>query len=319
MLINIDITEEIIEKYYKILENISKKNVNYSFKNLEISDEELEIQLNNNIIGRFIVDNLKEKIVKMNFRYKVTFDKNFIMIFSENKILDSIKIKSLVQLIIYLQNIGNNLKLNAYFYLTPSIRKVNNSCFNTKAVNGGYTKLNQNRKLVVWRKEDGLKVFIHELIHYFDIDSFFRKYRDINEYLNLTTNHDYVFEAFTDFFAINYYMVYLSLINNNYTREFLHSNFNEQYNFSLTQGFKVIKYSKLDQGNIIKNTTNVYCYYLLKLYIMIYLRNKDLKKIDIKNVISKSYELYTNKIMSRYIKKLNLDNKLNMAFKQIYL
>ena len=52
---------------------------------------------------------------------------------------------------------------------------------------------------------------------------------------------------------------------------------------------------------------------------MIYLRNKDLKKIDIKNVISKSYELYTNKIMSRYIKKLNLDNKLNMAFKQIYL
>ena len=29
MLINIDITEEIIEKYYKILENISK-NVNYA-------------------------------------------------------------------------------------------------------------------------------------------------------------------------------------------------------------------------------------------------------------------------------------------------
>ena len=37
--------------------------------------------------------------------------------------------------------------------LTLILRKVNNSCFNTKAVNGGYTKLNQNRKLVVWRKK----------------------------------------------------------------------------------------------------------------------------------------------------------------------
>ena len=45
------------------------------------------------------------------------------MIFSENKILDSIKIKSLVQLIIYLQNIGNNLNLNAYFIVNPYSKK----------------------------------------------------------------------------------------------------------------------------------------------------------------------------------------------------
>lgn len=319
MLININITEEIIEKYFKLLNKISNLKINYSFNKLEISDEELDIQLNNNIIGKYIITNLKDKIKQMNFRYKITFGNNFIIIFSENKIKDSIKIKSLIQIILYLQSIGNNLTLNGYFYLTSSLRKISNSCFNTHAVNGGYTKLNMKRKLVVWRKEDGIKVFIHELIHYFDIDKYYRKYKDINEYLNLTTNHDYVFEAFTDFFAINYYMVYLSLIEKNLTKEFLHNNFNEQYNFSLIQGFKVIKYSNLDKGMIIKNTTNVYCYYLLKLYLMLFLRNKDLKNINIKDIVEESYNLYTNNIISKYIKKIKLDNKLNMAFKQIFL
>jgi len=99
----------------------------------------------------------------------------------------------------------------------------------------------------------------------------------------------------------------------------LNNNFNEQYNFSLLQGFKVIKYSNLDKGMIIKNTTNVYCYYLLKLYLMLFLRNKDLKNINIKDIVDESYNLYTNSLISRYIKKIKLDNKLNMAFKQIFL
>ena len=319
MLINLEISEKIIKKHYELLKEISNINVVYKINKLEMSDYDINNQLDKNILGKYIINDLKSKIKTMPYKYKVTFVNNHIFIFSNTIIEDSIRLKSLIQLILYLQKIGNNLSLNSYFYLTTSTRTISCNCFNTKAVNGGYTKLNMNRKLVVWRKEDGIKVFIHELIHYFDIDIKFRKYKDINDYLNLTTNKDYVFEAFTDFFAINYYMVYLSLIEKNYSIEYLHNNFNEQYNFSLIQGFKVIKYSKLNEGELINNTTNVYCYYLLKLYIMLYLRNNNLNNIDISDIVKKSYKLYTNKIISKYILKKNLDKKLNMAFKQIYL
>lgn len=319
MLINLEISEKIIKKHYELLKEISNINVVYKINKLEMSDYDINNQLDKNILGKYIINDLKSKIKTMPYKYKVTFANNHIFIFSNTIIEDSIRLKSLIQLILYLQKIGNNLSLNSYFYLTTSTRTISCNCFNTKAVNGGYTKLNMNRKLVVWRKEDGIKVFIHELIHYFDIDIKFRKYKDINDYLNLTTNKDYVFEAFTDFFAINYYMVYLSLIEKNYSIEYLHNNFNEQYNFSLIQGFKVIKYSKLNEGELINNTTNVYCYYLLKLYIMLYLRNNNLNNIDISDIVKKSYKLYTNKIISKYILKKNLDKKLNMAFKQIYL
>ena len=52
---------------------------------------------------------------------------------------------------------------------------------------------------------------------------------------------------------------------------------------------------------------------------MLFLRNKDLKNINIKDIVDESYNLYTNSLISRYIKKIKLDNKLNMAFKQIFL
>ena len=211
-------------------------------------------------------------------------------------------------------------KLNSYLYLSESKRQVCNSCFNVKAVNGGYTRFG-NKKMVVWRKEDGIKVFIHELIHYFDIDIQFRGYGDINNYTNnnITDNCDLSFEAFTDFIAINFYMVYLSLIANNFSINLLHRNFNNQYNFSLLQGFKIIKFSKINDGFKIKNTTNVYSYYLLKLYIMIYYRNLSLSKINIDEIVKKSLNFYKKHLIKKYINKIKLDNKINMAYKQVYL
>tara|TARA_B110000908_G_C10267311_1_gene465617 strand:- start:4529 stop:5488 length:960 start_codon:yes stop_codon:yes gene_type:complete len=319
MLININITENIIKNYYKILHDINQIKIDYKFDILKLTKETIKQQIDNNIVGKYVIMNLKSKILDLTYRYKVTFDNNVIIIFTDYPLKDSIKLKSLIKIIIYLQSIGNKKELISFFYMTNLKRVLSNNYFDTTAINGGYTQLGNNRKMIVWRKEDGIKVFIHELIHYFDIDISFRNFKDINNYHQITTNIDNIFEAFTDFYALNYYMVYLSLINNNLTKEFLHKNFIEQYNFSLHQGFKVIKYSGLSEGKLIKNTTNVYCYYLLKLYIMIYLRNKNLNRIKIKDIVINSYKLYTNIIFKKYIKKIILDNKLYMAYKQEYL
>lgn len=321
MLINLDKSENIIKKYYRILNLIDSIKIDYNITRLDLTDEEKKNQLDKNIYGKFIINDIRDEIMKMNYIYYVTFGSNYIYIFSHSYISrNSIKLKALIKIIIYLQKIGNKDILNSYLYLTTSEREIHDKCFNAKAVNGGYTKFH-NKKMVVWRREDGLKVFIHELIHYFDIDLKFRKYGDVNNYTsnNITKNTDYSFEAFTDFIALNYYMVYLSLIEENFDINFLHKNFCNQYNFSLNQGFKIIKYSNLSEGCLIKNTTNVYSYYLLKLYLMIYHRNDNLNEINIKNLILNSYDLFTKPLFKKYIKKIKLDNKINMAYHQVYL
>lgn len=320
MLLKIDISEKIIKEYYDILYQINKINLNYIFKNYKISDENLIKQINNNIHGKFVISGIKEEIFNMKYKYVILFEGNIIYLLNDKPIYDSIKILNLLKIIKFLQKKGNGLKLTAYFYNTLSSRIIMDDCFNAEAVNGGYTSFGDKKKMVVWRKEDGIKVFIHELIHYFEIDSNFRHYNDVNNFhnINITTNQDLAFEAFTDFFAINYYIVYLSLISN-LSKKTFYNNFVEQYNYTLHQGFKIIKYSKIDKGFSIKNATNVYSYYLLKLYIMLFHRNDILENININKLVKLSYNFVTNKIISKYIKKIKLNNKLNMAFKQIYL
>lgn len=329
MLINIDKNEDIIKKYYKILNNIKNINVEYTFEKISLSDDEYKNLIDNDIHGKFVFNNIKDEIFNMKHHYVVKFYDNIIYIFNDSEIEDSIKLSSLIKIIIYLQKIGNMIDLKACFYMSKLERILDNDYFDAKAVNGGYTTFGMNRKMIVWRQEDGIKVFIHELIHYFDIDTNFRQYLDINIFIDkpykpITTNKDLAFEAFTDFYAINFYMVYLSLIEKNYLIDFLLYNFNKQYNYSLKQAFKIIKYSKIGEGKLVKNNTNVYSYYLLKIYLMIYYRNVlamqiNLDSIDIKKIINNSYKFITNKIILRYIKKIQLDNKLNMVFKQIYL
>lgn len=320
MLLKIDIKEKIINDYYNILLEINKITLNYNFKIYEISDDKLREQIDDNIYGKFIISGIKEEIFHMKYRYVILFEGNVIYLLNDSPIYDSNKILQLLKIIKYLQKKGNGLKLTAYFYNTLSSRILIDDCFNARAVNGGYTSFGDKRKMVVWRKEDGIKVFIHELIHYFEIDSDFRHYHDVNNYHNIdiTTNQDLAFEAFTDFYAINYYIVYLSLIST-INKQIFYNNFVNQYNFTLHQGFKIIKYSKIDKGESIKNATNVYSYYLLKLYLMIYHRNDILENININKLIKSSYNFVTNKIISKYIRKIKLDNKLNMALKQIYL
>ena len=322
MLININKSEEIIKKYYKILCYINA-NITDEFiiERLYLNNSDIKKQLDKNICGKFIIQDIKEEIIKMKYIYKISFEDNDIIIFSKNIIYkDSINLKSLIKIIKYLQKIGNKDILKAYFYLTDSKRIIVNNLFDARSVNGGYTSF-VDKRMVVWRKEDGIKVFIHELIHYFNIDDKFKKYGDINNYSNkkITKNIDISSEAFTDFFAINFYMVYLSLIKNDFSIDLLYSNFCNQYNYSFLQGLKIIKYSQLSNNNLIENYTNVYSYYLLKLYLMIFYRNSNLSKINIKELINKSYIFYTLPLIKQYISKINLNNKINMTFKQIYL
>jgi len=301
-----------LKKYFQISKLINKECDKYKIIKRKIKIDEIE----RNIKGKFIIPEVKNEIKVMKFHYSIIFNNGIINISSHYEIKKSKKLDILIKISNYFYNKSlNKKKLNSYFYLTNLKRKLykDNSYFGPKQVNGGYNNLTNNI-LVVWRKEDGIKVFIHEMIHFFKLDKYFvdNFYLSINNFQKICKNNDYVFEAFTDFYAMNYYFIYLSLLYNKNITEI----YNKSFNFMKYQAHKIIYYSNF-KNSIINNDTNVYCYYLLKYYLFLKFSNKKLCKINIKQM----NKIIINSIL--YFKKIKInekfDDNLNMCFYQVYL
>jgi hypothetical protein len=208
-------------------------------------------------------------------------------------------------------------KLNAYIYLTnlkKTINEKDNSYFGVPEVNSGYCSFDNNiaTKLVVWRKEDSIKVFIHEMIHYFKFDNhFINKFKSINSIVKpivITKNNDNSFEAFTDYYAITIYCIMLYMLDKN-------THYNEHYNDMIRYTEKLCKtiyyHSNNNINNIINNDSNVFSYYVLK-YGLFKTKTFLFKLTDIKKIIIDNHNYFIKN-------KLNYSKSLAMVNKQIYL
>ena len=71
MIIELKKTEKIIKRYFNILNEINDIPVIYTFKKISLTEEEIELQLNQNIKGKFIVHNIKHKIASLKYIYKI--------------------------------------------------------------------------------------------------------------------------------------------------------------------------------------------------------------------------------------------------------
>jgi hypothetical protein len=297
---------------------ISMQDSEYSIKPYNITKKEI----NDNITGKYIIrDIVTKEINMMKYHYIVTFENGTIKISSHKPIYSSDKLKYIVMIANFLHNyMKSKYKLNAYIYLTnlkKTINEKDNSYFGVPEVNSGYCSFDNKiaTKLVVWRKEDSIKVFIHEMIHYFKFDNhFINKFKSINSIVNsivkpiqITKNNDNSFEAFTDYYAITIYCIMLYMLDKN-------THYNIYYNDMIlyTENLcKTIYYHTNDINNIINNDSNVFSYYVLKYGL--FNTNKFLFKLkDIKKIIIDNHNYFINN-------KLNYSNSLAMVNKQIYL
>jgi hypothetical protein len=87
--------------------------------------------------------------------------------------------------------------------------------FNSQIINSGYHDVN-NGEIVIFRSEEILKVIIHELIHFYELDYFFSNYslpiniiNNILTHYNLSSDNNYIWnECKTESLAILlYYMI----------------------------------------------------------------------------------------------------------------
>jgi hypothetical protein len=297
-------------KLYDIFKNLYKKiNENIFFKNINIKRIECnpnyflkESNFTSDEIKLYINNNLKNC-------HKLDFENNTIIYFSKKKI-NLVLIRHMFMIINILKNIFNRTNFNqkVIFFETNKKKKFpkEEKILGSNEVNTGLTllDLNKNGNIIIFRKEEVLKVLIHELIHSNLIDEKFI-FSTNNNYLNkiLCANYDIVLnEAFTETFATILNIFYIH-INQKYNINDLDVMFKNEMKYSFLITTQIFKYNKIYNLNeILKNNsnkcknifyqnTNVFSYYILK------------------NILLKNHIIF-GKILEKYTYNYKINNKL---------
>lgn len=236
-----------LNKLYKTKEIIMNlPNIKYTISNYNI-----DIKIIKELAScKFVYyDGVINSLDELNINIKILFNNNIIYLKCTNKQFESIKkrIDIYLKMICYFKN--DNKPIVLYLILTNLKKKIYNEhdSLTAKNINSGYTDLSKN-VIFIWRYEEFEKVTFHELIHFFNKD-----HRYETKY----------YEAITDFKAINYNIIYISIITNIDIKILL----NYEINFINNQCNYISKY---------KYNTNAYSYYIVKCYLF----NKIFTQLD---------------------------------------
>lgn len=227
-------------------------------------------------------DNISEDLVNNN-------DNKMYIQTTVDKIKKIVKrIKMIIFINEYIKYKTNNTKkISSIFLVLSNLERYfpdDNQIIKVKHVNGGYTDSEKNI-IFVWRYEEFEKVLLHEIIHYFDMDN---RHIHIETKLNIIGPHSY-YEAITDFWAIFYHLIYLSLVTRVSIRILLEFElaFIKNQAMALNDHFKLGNWNNNIQKSAIVQTTPALSYYILKYLLFEYFLINDLSEIDNYNLLIK--------------------------------
>lgn len=260
----------------------------------------------------------------------------------DDKNIDSELINHIIIIIRWLFAINSSpyIELNIYIFLSPEEKILNDFCLhslNTDKNDKCYlsrTNVNSGASLYnswiqIFRREEILKVLIHELIHYLELD--------INVYANIIdekcshinihskSNNILVNEAYTEFLAIYLHTMYITKIKYPYSfqNEFWKLYILEE-KYTIYQINKIFKNYSIPNLEYFRNPnnfiqyTNVISYYILKYLFLIntkyFIITHNSKKNTIKLVLYLLPKFYKLKIP----KNNNIiDKSLKMSINKI--
>ena len=278
-------SKKYINDFYKLKYNLSNNNnllvslINnkknfLKFKEnndikIKIKEEPYNININKLLESDFIIkDILKNEYDKLPNNFSISWNNNIIYVkCTETKNIIK-KLKLLVYIIEYIKEI-NNIKLDvkAYLFLCD-LKKLQPDkwiSLSVNNVNSGYTD-NMNKYMFIWRYEEFEKVLMHEVVHLFNLDK---------------KNNTYC-EAITDYYGIQYYLIYLSIMLKTDIKLLLEL----EITFMRNQAY--ILYN-----NVPENSPS-YIYYIVK-YILFITDNIDFNHINNKLNIDMNIKIiYTN-------------------------
>jgi len=223
---------------------------------------------------RFIKDNLYDQFKEYNMCKEVTWvvNSNYtinckLYIFYKNKILSKI-INSLVNATSFIMSLSNrNLDVTINILLLDD-KKIFNGEFTSNEINSVMADYNGNI-IHIWRKEEVIKVLIHECIHILG----FSELRDTNKIIdhynqryNINCNMMNINESYTEIWAKLLNCYYISSMADLKKKEKLNLFLffiQIEKEFSFIQSYKIKEFIKNNINININKDTNVVAYYLI--------------------------------------------------------
>lgn len=313
----------------KILEN---KDIQFNTINERIIvksiDNDSEKYFENNI--SFISKKIKNKIIK-NLKYSNSyfFENNNIIYFSkkkENKIPKVITHMFIItKLLKILFNRKDHYQKITYFESNEKKKLPNKKItLGPNEINSGVTTIhhsdNHDNPIILFRKEEVIKVLIHELIHSNLIDENIILNYSVHKLLNdnICVNYKILLnEGFTETFATMINMFYINIIDGLGNNK-LNNMFKNELKYSNDICSKILNYYQIkDINNIIKKNnicqeiflqkTNIFSYYFIKNILLF--KHNDLGKILDEYTVN--YKINNDGILKLIKLILNNINEIN--------
>lgn len=257
--------KDVLQPYFDFCESID-----FTYKRIARSDKSqspTKKQLNDEI---FIDDELKHDILKLSRCSQLSIQcqstRISIDIYHKEESIEHL-IVYLLQTIAFVVNIGHHSveSIHCTLYLLDNLRRLDgDSILDKQEVNGGACRSTDTMaKITLWRKEEILKVMIHELIHGLGYDykqdtppivqHYQQKYSIRSPKMN-------TFEAYTEIHAELIHSYLLATWMEGPTFDMFQANVGIEREFSRIQASKVLSLPTLDMNR----ETNVCAYYVIK-------------------------------------------------------
>jgi hypothetical protein len=250
----------------------------------------------------------------------ITWNNNKIIIKIQNiNNIILIKIKIIIYILEYLNLKKQNFKIILVLSNLEKFTPNENSYINPEHINSGYYDPNINT-IFIWRYEEFEKVIFHEFIHLINLD---KHNNSVNLLINTCENAHNYFEAITDFWAIFYHLIYLSLILNIDIKLLLEI----ELSFIKNQAMKLNHFLNLNNwdkkiliNKNIKQSTSAFSYLILKYLLFEYIINLKEFNINLINYIKNiDLQILINKIINKKFiqEKYNNHNSFRMTLLQL--
>ena len=305
-----------IDEIFDMFSQINKKNNNYVLEEKEPT--KINIFENNPYIPQSFKNTIRG--FHKNYSYRVRFQKCsvYLNIHCKDENIDEL-LYHILEILKFMMSIDDNKRsFKLHIYLTDYKKSLSRGIYTPEGVNSGST--DRNHSIVIWRKEDILKVLIHEIIHLlgFDnledtddiIDHYNKKYNLGNKKLN-------IYEAYTEIWALLIHSYYLAWVTQktlttkiSVKELFLDYVLIEKY-WCNELGGKLLGFFKI--GEDVDKRTNTTSYYIIKTEIL-----NDLKGfLELCKNPKLSIKINDNVRFLDYLKNLSKIKKIKSSQKRL--
>lgn len=255
----------VLKKLFNDLINFSKISIKQIKYNLEENPkiDIIETKFVPNKIREYINNNIKYKYI-INYNYN---NKLITLEYYSKKIKKPYIFKIILYRIIFMMNISNiYIDINISIYETPYVKEIN--CYdhtkcNSLTSNNVNSGLNYGNNIIIFRKEELLKLLVHEIIHALDIDIKYENIKDKNKLLNkfcINKTNVLINESYVETWAtiINVFLILYEKKTLNF--DLFNTYLKDELQFGLYQSSKLCKFyniNKFESIYKINNTCNI--------------------------------------------------------------